>query len=171
MSAETRPQRVRKPSKQQRRADGLLSSVSESSDSSPEGEPAPSTSTQPEPDTTPSTPQPPALDRSQSTASLASQVTAAVGSSRTDDEKRAKFDECYQTATLSDEEVLRKFPSFLGPQFIFFLTLLKRGRWPSGRLTFTNTSKFPPPSQSRKALSCMSTHALHKYFSSVRWEY
>ena len=42
------------------------------------------------------------------------QVTAAVGSSRMDHKKCAEFDECYQTAMLSDEEVLCKFPSFLG---------------------------------------------------------
>ena len=122
MSAETQPQQVQKPSKQQWHADGLPSE-SESSDLSPTGnnyEPAPSTLTQPEPDTTPLMLQLPALDQSQSTASLTSQVTAAVGSLRTEDEKHAKFDECYQTAMLSDEEVLHKFPSSPGPQFIFF---------------------------------------------------
>ncbi|KDR77036.1 hypothetical protein GALMADRAFT_139061 [Galerina marginata CBS 339.88] len=51
---------------------------------------------------------PASIERSQSTSILVTQSSIASIGPKTDDEKRAKFDEHYQTATLSDEGVLSK---------------------------------------------------------------
>jgi hypothetical protein len=51
--------------------------------------------------------QPAALERSQSTASLASQPSVTAIGVKADDERRGKFDKRYKTATSTDDEVLK----------------------------------------------------------------
>ncbi|KAF8958795.1 hypothetical protein BDZ97DRAFT_1923411 [Flammula alnicola] len=104
--------RIRKMSKRKRRAldlpsdsaAGSSSSGGEESDEVEDGD-------QPESSVSEVTSlmlQPPALHRSQSSASLASQHSVTVSSTKTDDQRHAKFDERYKTATSSDKDVLKK---------------------------------------------------------------
>lgn len=54
------------------------------------------------------------VPRSQSTASIVSQVSVSGGTAKADDseDKRSKFDERFKTATSTDEEVLSKLFGF-----------------------------------------------------------
>lgn len=115
-----RPKRARKMSRKQKRALGLRSDSSSDSSSIHEGipedeeeegpdsgdddEPPTASASQVAVNTIAST-----LPRSQSTMSVVSQVPASGSTSQVDDaeEKRTKFDERFQTATSTDEEVLR----------------------------------------------------------------
>jgi len=97
-------------SRRQRRALNLPSDPSDSSTSGDEGGldgsvPSASVPSTPAP-TTPSILQPAALERSQSTASLASQPSVTAIGAKADDERRGKFDKRYKTATSTDDEVL-----------------------------------------------------------------
>jgi hypothetical protein len=106
-TTEPRPKRARKMSRRQRRALNLPSdpSASGSSSSGDEGSLDGSVPSTPAP-TAPSILQPATLERSQSTASLASQPSVPAIGAKADDERRSKFDKRYKTATSTDDEVL-----------------------------------------------------------------
>ena len=116
-----RPKRARKMSRKQKHALGLRSDSESDSlpihggipeddddeegpDSGDDNEPPTASASQVAVNTIAST-----LPCSQSTMSVVSQVLASGSTSQVDDaeEKRTKFDERFQTATSTDEEVLR----------------------------------------------------------------
>jgi hypothetical protein len=57
------------------------------------------------------------LFRSQSTASLEPERSVAVSGAKTDDQRRARFNEHYKTAMLSDDEVLSLYSLIFFPAF------------------------------------------------------
>ena len=166
-TAEPRPKRARKMSRRQCHALNLPSDPSDSSSSGDEGDLDGSVLSASVPSTpapmTPSILQPAALERSQSTTSLASQPSVPAIGAKADDERCCKFDKRYKTATSTDDEVLSS--SFYLSMAPFFLNIsLKRIRWINGHPTCISTSRCHLLLPSRMALLYMSSHALRKCF-------
>jgi len=95
------------------------------------------------------------LQRTQSTTSLISQASTTR---MEDDGRRAKFDERFKTATLTEEEVLRAFPWFPSPSI--FLITLKRGKWQHGTPPYTHISACHLPLVTGRESSSTSTPVL-----------
>ena len=95
------------------------------------------------------------LQRTQSTTSLISQASTTR---MEDDGRRAKFDEHFKTATLTEEEVLRAFPWFPSPSI--FLITLKRGKWQHGTPPYTHISACHLPLVTGRESSSTSTPVL-----------
>jgi hypothetical protein len=108
--------------------------------------------------------QPAALQRSQSTASLASQPSVLEIGAKTDDERRSKFGKRYKMATSMDDEVLSSSFHLSTAPRIFLNMSLKRIRWINGHPLCINTSRCHPLLPSRMALLHMPSHASHKCF-------
>lgn len=132
----SRPKRNRKPSNRLLRAQGLATNSEDEDDddfepaqqsnayednnehglasSSAASTPAPPISSMPTlppaPPTSSMPTLPPAILRTQSTTSIASQASVLTTARTEDDRRRAKFDERFQTATSTEEEVLRMSP-------------------------------------------------------------
>jgi len=167
-TTEPRPKRARKMSRRQREALNIPSDNSGSLSSSDEGSLDGSVPSASVPSTSAPTAsfilQPAALERSQSTASLASQPSVPAFGAKADDERRSKFDKRYKTATSTDDEVLSSF-FYLSMAPYFFLNIsLKRIRWINGHPMCINTSRCHPLLPSRMALLHMSSRALRKCF-------
>jgi len=108
---ESCPKRIRKPSNRLRRAQGMHTDSDEDDDTVEDND-----SHGPAPSSVMSTPAPPTssmsvpstVHRTQSSTSLVSQtsVITTPGPRTEEDRRRAKFDERFQTATSTEEEVL-----------------------------------------------------------------